>query len=69
MKGNTIYLSDILSVPMPKHAESHEAYLRKVQYRRIIWALLPYVVRGLVTAACVVLIMSGLTVMMLGLGG
>ena len=66
---NTIYLSDLLSVPMPRRAASHEEYLRKIRNRRILWALLPYIVRGLVIAVSLMLAMSGLTVMFLGMGG
>lgn len=66
---NTIYLSDLLSVPMPRRAASHEEYLRKIRNRRILWALLPYIVRGLVIAVSLMLAMSGLTVMVLGMGG
>lgn len=66
---NTVYLSDLLSVPMPRHAASHEEYLKKIRNRRILWALLPYLVRGLVIAVSLMLIMSGLTVMVLGMGG
>lgn len=66
---NTVYLSDLLSLPMPRRAASHEEYLKKIRNRRILWALLPYMLRGLVMAASLMLAMSGLTVMVLGLGG
>lgn len=66
---NTVYLSDLLSVPMPRRAVSHEEYLKKIRNRRILWALLPYMVRGLVIAVSLMLTMSGLTVMVLGIGG
>lgn len=66
---NTIYLSDILSVPMPKTASSHEDYLRKVRNRRILWALLPYLFRGVIIGTFLLLSMGGLTMMAVGLGG
>lgn len=69
MKSSTIYLSDLLSVPMPKHAVSHADYIRKVKNRRILWALLPYLVRGLCIACFLCLSMAGLTVMVVGIGG
>lgn len=64
---NTIYLSDLLSVPMPKRASSHAEYLKKIRNRRILWALLPYMARGIVISVSMMMIMSGLTVMVLGL--
>lgn len=66
---NTVYVSDLLSMPMPRHAASHQEYLKKIRNRRILWALLPYLVRGLVIAVSLMLTMSGLTVMVLGMGG
>ena len=66
---NTVYVSDLLSMPMPRHAASHQEYLKKIRNRRILWALLPYLVRGLVIAVSLMLAMSGLTVMVLGMGG
>ena len=66
---NTVYVSDLLSMPMPRRAASHQEYLKKIRNRRILWALLPYLVRGLVIAVSLMLTMSGLTVMVLGMGG
>lgn len=66
---NTIYLSDILAVPMPKTAVSHEDYLRKVRNRKLMWSLLPYLVRGIVIAGFLMLSMGGLTMMAIGFGG
>ena len=66
---NTVYVSDLLSMPMPRHAATHQEYLKKIRNRRILWALLPYLVRGLVIAVSLMLAMSGLTVMVLGMGG
>lgn len=71
MKANSknIYLSDLLAVPMPKHAASHEDYLRKIKIRRIVWGLLPYVVHGLAIMAFGLFTMFMLTTLALSLGG
>ena len=43
---NHVYVSDLFTVPMPKHAASPEEFRRKVLIRRLVWAALPYVLEG-----------------------
>ncbi len=69
MRTNNIYLSDLLTVPMPKHASSHRDFLRRIRNRRILWALLPYVGEALVCLATGSLTVVGIMTLMVGLGG
>ena len=64
----TIYLSDYLSVPMPKHARSRKALRRKYQTRKILWQLLPVLVNALGIAILLGLMVFGLTVCAVALG-
>jgi hypothetical protein len=65
----TIYLSDYLSVPTPKHASSRRAYFRKIRSRQLLWFLLPYLVQGVLFLAAAGMTMVGITVLLCGLGG
>lgn len=64
---NTIYLSDYFTVPMPQKASSHQDYLKKIKSRRILWALLPYVLEAIGILIVLVLTLVGLTACGLGL--
>lgn len=64
-----IYISDLLCVPMPKHAASHRDFIRRIRNRRILWALLPYLGQALLVLAACGLTMAGLTTLAVGLGG
>lgn len=66
--GNTIYLSDYFTVPMPQHASSHQDHLRKIKNRRILWGLLPYLVEAVGILIVLGLTIVGITVCGLGLG-
>lgn len=67
--NNNIYLSDLLTVPMPKHATSHRDFLRRIRNRRILWALLPYIGEALVGITTLCLTLGGIMTLMVGLGG
>ncbi len=66
---NNIYISDLLSVPMPKRANSHEDYLRRICVRRIIWGLLPYIGQVLLAITTLGVTTAGILALTLGLGG
>lgn len=65
---STVYLSDLLSVPMPQKAASHEDYLRKIKNRRILWALMPYLLEGAGAILMVSLTVAGVIVFAVGMG-
>lgn len=65
---NNIYISDLLSVPMPKHANSHEDYLRRICIRRILWGLLPYIGQVLLAVTTLCMTTAGILALTLGLG-
>lgn len=67
--NNNFYISDLLTVPMPKHATSHQDFLRRIRNRRILWALLPYIGEALVGITTCSLTVFGIMTLMLGLGG
>lgn len=67
--NNNIYISDLLSVPMPKHATSHEDYLRRICLRRIFWGLLPYLGQIFLAILALGVTTFGLMALTLGLGG
>lgn len=67
--GKNIYLSDYLSVPMPRSATSHDDYLRKLRNRRILWALLPNLMQAALALMAAMLTMALVTVLFIGLGG
>jgi hypothetical protein len=64
----TIYLSDYLSIPAPKHASSRQAYFRKIRLRQLLWGLLPYLIQGILFLTAAGMTMIGLTVLLCGLG-
>ena len=66
--GNTVYLSDYFTVPMPQHAVSHKDFLRKIRNRRILWGLLPYLVEAVGILIMLGLTIVGIAVCTLGLG-
>lgn len=66
---NNIYISDLLTVPMPKHATSHQDFLRRIRNRRILWALIPYIGEALVGLTTCGLTVFGIMTLVLGLGG
>lgn len=67
--NNTIYLSDYLAMPMPKHARSRRALRRKIRTRQLLWQLLPYLVNAAGIAALLLLTIFGLTICAVALGG
>ena len=67
--NNNIYISDLLSVPMPRRATSHEDYLRRICLRRILWGLLPYVGQAVMAVCTCGLTVGGILALTLGLGG
>lgn len=67
--NNNFYISDLLTVPMPKHATSHQDFLRRIRNRRILWALLPYIGEAIVGIITCSLTVFGIMTLMLGLGG
>lgn len=69
MRTNNIYISDLLSVPMPKHANSHEDYLRRICIRRILWGLLPYAGQAIMALCGLGVMCFGIVALTLGLGG
>ena len=66
--NNTIYLSDYLTVPMPRRARSRRALRRKIRNRQILWQLLPYLVNAVGIAALLLLTVFGLTICVVALG-
>lgn len=66
---STIYLSDYFTVPMPQRAASHRDYLRKIKNRRILWALLPYLLEAVGILFVLLVTVIGITVCTIGLGG
>lgn len=69
MEHTNIYISDLLSVPTPKHAVSRRDYQRKLQRRRLLWALLPYLGQAVLALAVCGLMVFGLLTVSLGFGG
>lgn len=67
--NTTIYLSDFFTVPMPQKAISHRHYLQKIKRRRILWALLPYLVEAVGILTLIFLMVAGMIVCTIGLGG
>lgn len=67
--NNNLYISDLLTVPMPKHATSHSDYLRRVKNRRIVWGLLPYLIEAVAILIFTGLTVFGISALVLGLGG
>ena len=65
---HTIYLSDYFTVPMPFPAATRQKYLRKIRKRRILWALLPYLLKGIGILALLWATMAGFTICAIGLG-
>lgn len=64
-----IYISDLLSVPMPKYATSHRDYLRRIMFRRLVWAILPGLGKTVIGLAACGLTMGGIVTLALGFGG
>lgn len=64
---NHVYVSDLFTVPMPKHAASPEEFRRKVLIRRLVWATLPYVLEGCLFLLAAGLIIGGLLTLFCGL--
>lgn len=67
--NNTIYLSDYLTVPMPKKARSRRALRRKIRNRQILWQLLPVLVNAIGIAVLLCLTVFCLTICAVALGG
>ncbi len=63
-----IYVSDLLTVPIPKRAGSPEVYRRKLMYRRLLWAGLPYLLEGALFVLTAAVIIGGLLALFCGLG-
>ena len=69
MNKETIYLSDVLAMPLPARAASRKDYLRRLRHRRLMWRLLPWCLEALGLLALVLLTMTGVGVFALSLGG
>lgn len=67
--NNTIYISDYLTVPMPRKARSKQALRRKIQNRRILWHILPFLVNAIGISILLLLTIFGLTICAVALGG
>ena len=65
--NQTLYISDLLTVPMPAKDSSRQAYLRKLQLRRILCTLLPFCLEAAVLVLALILILAG--IFAIGLGG
>ena len=63
----TVYVSDLFTVPLPKRAASQENYRRKVLLRRMLWAVLPYLVEGCLFLLTAGVIIGGLLTIFCGL--
>lgn len=64
-----IYLSDYFAYPIPTHAASGEAFLRKLRNRRILWAILPGLLETAALLTLVLAVTFGLSVCAIGFGG
>lgn len=64
-----IYLSDFFSYPIPAHAASGEAFLRKLRNRRILWTVLPGLLETAALLTLVLAVTFGLSVCAIGFGG
>ena len=69
MEKTTYYISDLFTVPTPKATGPRRDYRRKLRNRKILWALLPYVLQGLFFIAATAIIMGSFTMLAYGLGG
>lgn len=67
--NHTIYLSDYLTVPVPRKARTRQALRRKIRNRRILWNMLPFLVNAIGIFLLLVLMVFGLTVCAVALGG
>ena len=65
----TVYLSDLLTVPMPTQASSHAEYLRKIRIRRLMWAILPGCMEAIGLILLVLLTIFGISVCAISMGG
>ena len=65
---NHVYVSDLFTVPMPKHAASPEDFRRKLLIRRVVWAMLPYLREGCLFLLAAGLIVGGILTLCCGLG-
>ena len=65
---NNVYVSDLFTVPMPKHAASPEDFRRKLLLRRVVWAMLPYLLEGCLFLLAAGLIVGGILTLFCGLG-
>lgn len=65
---NPIYVSDLFTVPVPRHAASPEDFRKKLLIRRVVWALLHYVLEGCLFLLAAGLIIGGLLTLFCGLG-
>ena len=64
----TIYLSDYLTVPMPRKARCRQALRRKRRTRAILWQLLPYLINAVGILVLLLLTVFGLTICVVALG-
>ena len=64
---NDVYVSDLFTVPMPKRAASQADFRRKLMFRRLLWAALPYLVEGTLFLLCAGAIVWGLLALFCGL--
>ncbi len=62
VSDQTIYLSDVLAIPMPGRACSRRDYLRRLRRRRLLWKLLPFCLEALGLLALVLITVTGLGV-------
>ena len=65
---NHVYVSDLFTVPIPKHAASPEDFRRKLLIRRVVWAMLPYLLEGCLFLLAAGLIVGGILTLVCGLG-
>ena len=64
----TVYLSDILTIPMPSRAASRKAYRRKLTNPKLLWFLLPWILEALALLALIAITMTGVGVFAVSLG-
>lgn len=68
MRTNQIYLSDLFSVPVPKHTLSRRTFRKKLFLRKLLWAALPYLLQAVLLTITLALMMGGLSILLCGLG-
>lgn len=67
--NHTIYISDYLTVPVPRKARNKQALKRKLRNRQILWSMLPFLVNAIGISILLLLTVFGLTICVVALGG